>query len=120
MKPSQFVQLMAPVHEESVSSPRASNSLPSTEEHNIFFIRKKEGRPVSTGTICARASPSGIIVGEKKDEQLPRREPALHVEVLPPAPAGGFEQTSGRGEDEERRGNEKTKVSTQVPPPIPQ
>ena len=29
------------------------------------------------------------------------------MEVLPPAPAGGFEQTSGRGEDEERRGNEK-------------
>ena len=34
-------------------------------------------------------------------------EPALHVEVLPPAPDGGFEQTCGRGEDEERRGNEK-------------
>ena len=38
MKSSQFVQLMAQVHEESKSSPRASNSLPSAEEHNIAFI----------------------------------------------------------------------------------
>ena len=59
--------------------------------------------------VTFRASPPGITQGEKdrKEEQLPRREPALHVEVLPPAPAGGFEQTSERGEDEERRCHEK-------------
>ena len=46
----------------SKSSPRASNSLSPTEDHNSAFSRKKEPTTVTTGTTCARASSSAITV----------------------------------------------------------
>ena len=59
---SQHDQLMAPVHKEFKSSPIASHSFPSTEDHNSASIRKKGPTLVSTGTTCTHTSPSAITV----------------------------------------------------------